>query len=63
MTLTDTIRTALDRLDAEMLSVLTHAEAVMECALEALQSGKVDEAIDHLRIGLEQVSRTLDEYA
>ena len=60
--LVDMIRDALGR-DAQVLSILIDVEAAMECALEDLQAGKVDEAIEHLRIGLERVSRFLDEDA
>ena len=60
--LADMIRSGLDR-DMQMLSTLYGAEAAMTCALEDLQAGRVDRAIEHLRIGLEQVSRFLDEDA
>jgi len=60
--LVDMIRDALGR-DAQILWILYSAEAAMESALESLQAGKVDEAEEHLRIGLERVSRFLDEDA
>ena len=60
--LTDMIRSALDR-DAQVLSILIDVEAAMECALQDLQAGRVDGAIEHLRIGLERVSQFLDEDA
>jgi len=60
--LVDMIRDALGR-DAQVLWILYSAEAAMECALQDLQAGRVDGAIGHLRIGLERVSRFLDEDA